>query len=87
MLNLNENKLKKEIKNVSNDHNIKVLFRSENNDVWSKTVCSSELEEVFYTNEFLNYQISSQASNLGYVSLNILSFFILFVISIEPDKP
>ena len=36
MLNLNENKLKKEIKNVSNDHNIKVLFRSENNDVWSK---------------------------------------------------
>ena len=38
MLNLNENKLKKEIKNISNDHNIKVLFRSENNDVWSKTV-------------------------------------------------
>ena len=28
----------------------------------------------------LNYPISSQASNLGYVSLNILSFFILFVI-------
>ena len=62
MLNLNENKLKKEIKNVSNDHNIKVLFRSENNDVWSKTVCSSELEEVFYTNEFLNYQISYKRS-------------------------
>ena len=28
----------------------------------------------------LNYPISSQASNLGYASLNILSFFILFVI-------
>ena len=28
----------------------------------------------------LNYPISSQATNLGYVSLNILSFFILFVI-------
>ena len=28
----------------------------------------------------LNYPISNQATNLGYVSLNILSFFILFVI-------
>ena len=28
----------------------------------------------------LNYPISYQASNLGYVSLNILSFLILFVI-------
>ena len=28
----------------------------------------------------LNYPISTQATNLGYVSLNILSFFILFVI-------
>ena len=55
-------KKRKEIKNVSNDHNIKVLFRSENNDVWSKTVCSSELEDVFYTNEFLNYQISYKRS-------------------------